>query len=88
MFISKKLSFFQSPSRGGGVKMSGGPTCSKVMGPDCFFSIELVVFRGFRTPCTPIWIRALALCTCSCLWPFKVTKKNEACSKLFKGICV
>ena len=42
MFISKKLSFFQSPSgggggAGGGVKMSGGPTFSKVMGPYCFF---------------------------------------------------
>ena len=27
--------------------MSGGPTFSKVMGPNCvFFSIELVVFQG------------------------------------------
>ena len=26
--------------------MSGGPTFFKVMEPNCFFSIELVVFQG------------------------------------------
>ena len=47
MFILKKLYVFQSPSGGGGgVKMSRGPTFSKVMGPNCFFSIEFVVFQG------------------------------------------
>ena len=52
MFISKKIYFFQSPSSGGGggVKMSGGPTFSKVMGPNCFFSIERVVFQGSPPP--------------------------------------
>ena len=87
MFISKKLSFFQCPSRGGEVKMSGGPTFSKVMGPYCFFSIELVVFQGVPDSLYPLWIRALHMCMCLCLWPFRVTK-NEARSKFFKGIGV
>ena len=67
--------------------MSGGPTFSKVMGPNCFFSIELVVFQGVPDSLYPLWIRALPTCTCLCLWPFKVTK-NEARSKFFKGIGV
>ena len=68
--------------------MSGGPTFSKVMGPNCFFfSIELVVFQGVPDSLYPLWIRALPTCTCLCLWPFKVTK-SEARSKFFKGIGV
>ena len=63
MFISEKLSFFQSPSGGGGgSKMSGSPTFSKVMGPICFFSIELVVFQGVRKPCSP---SGFAHCLCA-----------------------
>ena len=71
----------------GGFKMSGGPTFSAVIGPYCFFSIELDVFQGVRDSLYPLWIRALPMCTCLCLWPFKVTK-NEARSKFFKGIGV
>ena len=64
--------------------MSGGPTFSKVMGPNCFFFIELVVFQGVPDSLYPLWIRALPMCTCPCLWPFRVTK-NEARSKFSKA---
>ena len=37
MVISKKLHFLKSPDRGGGSQISGGPTFSKVMGPNCIF---------------------------------------------------
>ena len=69
--------------------MSGAPTFSKAMGPNCFFSIELVVFQGVLDSLYtyPLWIRALPMCTCPCLWPFRVTI-NEARSKFFKGIGV
>ena len=67
--------------------MSGGPTFSKVMGPNCFLSVELVVFQEVLDSLYPLWIRALPMCTCLCLLPFKVTK-NEARSKFFKGIGV
>ena len=61
MFISKKLSFFQSPSRGGG--------CQNVRRSDLFqgdgalllFSIELVVFQGVPDSLYPLWIRALPM---------------------------
>ena len=68
--------------------MPGGPTFSKVMRPNCFFfSIELVVFQGVPDSLYPLWIHTLPMCTCPCLWPFRVTK-NEARSKFFKGIGV
>ena len=47
----------------------------------------LVVLQEVPDSLYPLWIRALPMCTCLCLWPFKVTK-NEARSKFFKGIGV
>ena len=81
MFISKKLSFFLSPSRGGGVKMSGGPTFSEVMGPYCIFLYNLLFSRGFRTPCTP---SGFAHCLCACVYVCDLLKspktKHAECS--------
>ena len=64
MFISKKLSFFQRPSRGG-VKNARGPTFSKVMGPNCFFSIENVVFQGVPDSLCPPPPSGFAHCLCT-----------------------
>ena len=36
-FYFKETIIFPESKQGGGVKMSGGPTFSKVMGPNCFF---------------------------------------------------
>ena len=84
--FQRNYNFSRVQAGGGGAwKMSGGPTFSKVMGPNCFFSIELVVPQGVPDSMYPLWIPALPMCTCLCLWPFKVTK-IEARSKFFKGI--
>ena len=56
-------------------------------GAQLLFSTELVVFQWVPDSLYPLWIRTLPMCTCLCLWPFKVTK-NEARSKFFKGIGV
>ena len=82
----KETIIFPKSKQGGGSKMSGGPTFSTVMGPNCFF-YRIVVFQGVPDSLYPLWISALPMCTWPCLWPFKVTK-NEACSKFFKGIDV
>ena len=87
MFISKKLSFFQSPSMGGGGQNVRRSDLFQGDGALLLFSIELVVFQGVPDSLYPLWIRALHMCMCLCLWPFKVTK-NEARSKFFKGIGV
>ena len=90
MFISKNYNFPESKQGGGGgggSTISGGPTFSKVMGPNCFFYRTCCFPGGSGLPVPSLWIRALPLCMCPCLWPFKVTK-NEACSKFFKGIGV
>ena len=85
MFISKKLLFFQSSSTGGqNVRRSN---LFQGDGAQLLFSIGLVVFQGVPDSLYPLWIRALSICTCLCLWHFKVTK-NEARSKFFKGIGV
>ena len=41
----KETIIFPESNRGGGSKMTGGPTFSKVMGPNCFFF--------YRTCCSP-----------------------------------
>ena len=56
-------------------------------GGQLLFSIALVVFQGVPDSLYPLWIRALPMCTCPCLWHFKVTK-NEARSNFFKGMGV
>ena len=82
MFISKKLYFFQSPSGGGqNVRRSN---LFQGDGAQLLFFIELVVFQGVPDSLYPLWIRALPMCTCPCLWPFRVTK-NEARSKFSKA---
>ena len=54
VYFKETIIFPESKQGGGGVsKMSGGPTFSKVMGPNCFFLLNLLLSRGFRTPCTP-----------------------------------
>ena len=77
MFISKKLQFFQSPSRGVGSKMSRGPTFSKVMGPNCFFVQNLLFSRWFQTPCSPY---GFVHCLCTRVYVCGLLKspKNEA----------
>ena len=85
----KETIFFEESSHGGS-QISGGLTFSMVMRPNCIFFYRKLCnslfSRGFQTPC-PLWFRALPMCTCPCLWHFKVTK-NVACSKFFKGIGV
>ena len=82
MFIPKKLLFFQSPSGGRGVKNVRGSKLFQGDGTQLlFFSIELVVFQGVPDSLyPPPWIRASPMCTCPCLWPFKVTKTKHAVS--------
>ena len=82
-----EIYFFHSPSRVGGVKNVRRSNLFQGDGTQLLFSIELVVFQGVPDSLYPLWIRALPMCTCLCLWPFKVTK-NEARSKFFKGIGV
>ena len=65
-----------------GVTNLGGSSLFQGDGAKLHFSIET-----YRTRCSPgvpdslppLWIRALPMCTCPCLWHFKVTK-NEAAS--------
>ena len=88
MLISKKLYFLKSPDRG--VTHFRGSNPFQGDGAKLHFSIET-----YRTRCFPggsglpasLWIRALPMCTCPCLWHFKGSK-NETCSKVFKGIGV
>ena len=83
---------FEESRRGGGVKNFRGSKLFQGDGTKLHFSIETYRTRyspgggGSRLP-APLWIRALPMCTCPCLWHFKVTK-NEASSKFFKGIDV
>ena len=60
--------------------MSGGPTFFQGDGVQLLFSIELVVFQGVPDSLYPIWIRALPMCTCLCLWLFKSPKTKHAVS--------
>ena len=85
MVISKKLLFLKSPDRGGG----GGVTNFRVSnlfqadGAELHFSIETYktrCFPGGSRLLAPFLIRALPMCTCPCLWHFKVTKKKHAVS--------
>ena len=50
-------------------------------GAQLLFSIKLVVFQGVPDSLYPLLICALPICTCPCLWPFKVTKHAVSSSK-------
>ena len=79
MFISKKLLFFQSPRRR--VKNVRESNLFQGDGAQLLFSIGLVVFQGVPDSLyPPPWIRALPMCACPCVWPFKVTKTKYAVS--------
>ena len=78
---------FPESKQGGGVKNVRRSNFFQGDGTQLLFSIELVVFQGVPDSLYPLWIRAVPMCTCLCLWPFKVTK-NKACSKFFIGIDV
>ena len=82
MFISKKLYFsrVQAGGGGGGSKLSERSNLVQGDGAQLLFSIELVVFQGVPDSLYPLWIRALPMCTCLCLWPFKVPKMKHAVS--------
>ena len=66
MFISKKLSFFQSPSRGRGQNVRRSDLF-RSDGALLLFSIDLVVFQGVPDSLYPLWIHALPMCMCLCL---------------------
>ena len=67
MYISKKLSFFQSPSREGWGQNVRRSDLFRSDGAQLLFSIELVVFQGVPDSLYPLWIRALPMCMCLCL---------------------
>ena len=83
----KETIIFPESKQGGGVKNVRRSNLFQGDGAQLLFSIELVVFQGVLDSLYPLWIRALPMCTCLFVWPFKVTK-NEARSKFFKGIGV
>ena len=83
----KETIIFPESNRGGGFKNDRRSNLFQGDGAQLLFFIELVVLQGVPDSLYPLWIRALPMCTCLCLWPFKVTK-NEARSKFFKGIGV
>ena len=83
-FYFKETIIFPESKQGGG---GGGKNVrwSNIFqgdGAQLLFSIELVVFQGVPDSLYPLWIHALPMCTCPCLWPFKVTQ-NEACTNFF-----
>ena len=87
---NKETIFFPESKReeGGGKSNVRWSNLYQGDGAQLLFSIELVVFQGVPDSLYPLWIHALPMCTCPCLWPFRVTK-NEARSKFFikgKGV--
>ena len=58
-------------SKQAGQKCQGVLPFPRWWGPIAFF---------YRTCTPPPWIRALPMCTCPYLWPFKVTKTKHAVS--------
>ena len=70
----KEAIIFPESRQGGGSKMSGGPTFSKVMGPSCFFLLNLLFSRGFRTPCTP---SGFAHCLCARVYVCGLLKSQK-----------
>ena len=90
MFISKKVQFFPESKQGDGVKNVKRSNLFQGDGAQLLFCIELVVFQVVPDSMFPLWIRALPMYTCLCLWHFKVTKKKRSTtrSKFFNGICV
>ena len=74
---------FEESRRGWGVTNFRGSNLFQGDGAKLHFSIETYKTRcspgGSRLP-APFWIRALPMCTCPCLWHFKVTKTKHAAS--------
>ena len=85
--LFKETIIFPESKQGGGVKNVRRSNLFQGDGAQLLFSTELVVFQGVPDSLYPLWIRALPMCTCPCLWHLRVTK-NEARSKFFKGIGV